>query len=398
MVKRKIVLDMILNIVATAIPTIVLQLLILPALAWDMPDEKYGLLVTILAFLNVVPSTMGNVLNNIRLLYNNKYIEKKYEGDFNIILLLLMGINIIVVGVFSYSYENTLTIFSLLMTLFVSVVWLAKEYFIVAFRLKIDYVAIMINNLLQVAGYCLGYVIYRFIGQWQFIYLTGYIVSLVYIFMHCSIWREKFRITPLFKDTTWQSALLLASNLLNRVITYADKILIYPILGGEVVSVYYAATIFGKIVSLIITPVNSVVLTYLSKLKKKQDTMFKTAFLIGICVCFIGYVCCIAISRPVLGIIYPQYVNDAMQYIYITTGTTVLYALISIVNPFILKYFPMKWQIAINGGTALFYVALCMTLLHFFGLYGFCIGALMTNLFKLIFMLFIYLKCKALSN
>lgn len=95
MVKRKIVLDMILNIVATAIPTIVLQLLILPALAWDMPDEKYGLLVTILAFLNVVPSTMGNVLNNIRLLYNNKYIEKKYEGDFNIILLLLMGINII---------------------------------------------------------------------------------------------------------------------------------------------------------------------------------------------------------------------------------------------------------------------------------------------------------------
>ena len=92
---KKIFFDMALNIFATAIPTFALQLIILPILARSMSDAKYGLLVTILAILNVVPSTMGNVLNNIRLLYNNDYIENGYEGDFNVILLLLTGINLI---------------------------------------------------------------------------------------------------------------------------------------------------------------------------------------------------------------------------------------------------------------------------------------------------------------
>ena len=50
--KRKVIFDMALNIVAAAIPTFVLQLLILPNLAKFMSDDNYGLLVTVLAFLN----------------------------------------------------------------------------------------------------------------------------------------------------------------------------------------------------------------------------------------------------------------------------------------------------------------------------------------------------------
>ena len=396
--KKKIFFDMALNIFATAIPTFALQLIILPILACSMPDAKYGLLVTILAILNVVPSTMGNVLNNIRLLYNNDYIENGYEGDFNVILLLLTGINLIIVSGFLFLYERPFSCISLFLTLLASVIWIMKEYFIVAFRIKIDYIAIMNNNLLQVVGYGLGYLLYRITNRWQFIYLIGYAISLIYIFTHCSIWKEKFVITPLFKNTTWQTILLLVSNLLNRIITYADKILIFPILGGSVVSVYYAATIFGKVVSLMITPINSVVLTYLAKVKKKKDDMFSSSFILGLIVCALGYIICIVISRPVLTILYPQYVDEAMKYIFITTGTTVVYALISIVNPFILKFFDMKWQIRINGGTVVLYILLCMGLLKIWGLYGFCIGALLTNLFKLIFMLAVYMKCNTQSK
>lgn len=151
--KKKIFFDMALNIFATAIPTFALQLIILPILARSMSDAKYGLLVTILAILNVVPSTMGNVLNNIRLLYNNDYIENGYEGDFNVILLLLTGINLIIVSGFLFLYERPFSCISLFLTLLASVIWIMKEYFIVAFRIKIDYIAIMNNNLLQVVGY-----------------------------------------------------------------------------------------------------------------------------------------------------------------------------------------------------------------------------------------------------
>ena len=395
--KKKIAFDMALNIAATAIPTFVLQLLILPVLSRQMSDARYGLLVTILALLNVLPSTMGNVLNNIRLLYDGKYREEKQTGDFNVLLLLMAGVNLIVVAAFSYAYERTITPASMILVLLVSVVWLLKEYFIVAFRLRIDYVAILINNLLQVVGYGIGYVLFLWLRKWHLIYITGYLVSLIYIFLRCDLWREPLKITPLFRNTTWQSVLLFVSSLLTRVITYADKILIYPLLGGAVVSVYYAATVFGKVIALAITPINAVALTYLAKIRRKTDDMFRTTLFIGAAVCAVGYVVCVVISRPILTLLYPQYVDEAMRYIPVTTGTTVLFALISIINPFILKFFDMKWQIAINGGTALIYVVICISLLSVWGLYGFCIGTLVTNVFKLLFMLWIYRKAKTIN-
>lgn len=386
-----------LSIFSSAIPIIVLQLLILPFLAKDMSEDNYGLLITILSLFNLVPAGMGNVLNNIRLLYNDKYEEYEYEGDFNLILIILVCINLIIITVFSYWYEKTITIKSINLNIMLSIVWLFKEYFIVAFRLKINYVAILINNILQVIGYGIGCILYLRLRDWQLIYLSGYVVSIIYIFLNCRLWKEKLRKTPLFKNTSWQSCLLLISNLFKRLIGYADKMLIYPILGGTVVSVYYATTVLGKVVTLLITPLNGVMLTYLSKIKKQSTNIFKTTFLIGVLVCLFGYIGCIVLSKPVLEILYPQFVDEAMKYVCITTGSTILETLTGIINPFILKFFDMKWQIIINASTALVYVIFCMGLLSIWGLYGFCLGALLTNLFKLLVMLLIYIRCKSLE-
>ena len=395
--KRKVVFDMALNIVATAIPTFVLQLLILPNLAKFMSDDNYGLLVTVLAFLNVMPSTMGNVLNNIRLLYNENYVETNNEGDFNILLAILEGVNFLSVTVFLFYYDSNLTLFTVLMTGITALLWLAREYFLVAFRLIINYRAILLCNLIMVGGYGIGYLLFLGTKVWQVIYISGLMCSLIYCFIRSRLWKEPFKITPLFKRTSTQGLLLLIAKILNRLLVYADKIIVFPVLGGALVSVYYAATVFGKVVSLMITPVNSVVLTYLAKAKKKTDSMLKSALLVGIAVCAVGYIVCVLISRPVLSILYPQYVDSAMNYIYLTTGTTVLYALISIVDPFIMKFFDMKWQIAINGGTVVVYLALGISFMIPWGLMGFCVGALLTNVLKLLFMIFIYYRCKALD-
>lgn len=395
--KRKVVFDMALNIVATAIPTFVLQLLILPNLAKFMSDDNYGLLVTVLAFLNVMPSTMGNVLNNIRLLYNENYVETNNEGDFNILLAILEGVNFLSVTVFLFYYDSNLTLFTVLMTGITALLWLAREYFLVAFRLIINYRAILLCNVIMVGGYGIGYLLFLGTKVWQVIYISGLLCSLIYCFIRSRLWKEPFKITPLFKRTSTQGLLLLIAKILNRLLVYADKIIVFPVLGGALVSVYYAATVFGKVVSLMITPVNSVVLTYLAKAKKKTDSMLKSALLVGIAVCAVGYIVCVLISRPVLSILYPQYVDSAMNYIYLTTGTTVLYALISIVDPFIMKFFDMKWQIAINGGTVVVYLALGISFMIPWGLMGFCVGALLTNVLKLLFMIFIYYRCKTLD-
>ena len=394
MKKKKIVIDIALNITATAIPVFVLQLIILPNLSKFMDSDKYGLLVTILALLNVIPATFGNSLNNIRLIYGNDNRTETQPADYNVLLLLLAIVNLIVVSAFAYYYDKEITPVSMILTLIISVLWLMREYHIVAFRIKLNYVYIVVNNLIMVAGYLLGYVLFRLYGRWQMIYILGQLSSLIFIFLKSELWREPFKISPDFGKITGQTALLISAGFLTRVTSYADKLLIFPILGGAMVSIYYASTLFGKIVSLTITPISAVMLSYLSKSKKKNDSSFRSALLLSACVCTVGYFVCLFISRPVLALLYPQFVDEAMKYIRVTTGTTVLVAMISIINPFVLNYFDMRWQMVINGTYVLIYVSFSLFLLGKFGMLGFCIGAFTATFLKLCFMLIIYKYCR----
>ena len=234
--------------------------------------------------------------------------------------------------------------------------------------------------------------------HWQAIYISRYLFSLLFILARSDLWKEPLSVSPRFKEISWQAALLLASGMLARITTYADKLLIFPILGGDAVSVYYAATLFGKVVSMVITPVSGVMLSYLAKTSKKNDGVFKRIFSASLLVCVMGYFVCIAVSRPVLSLLYPEYAAGAMEYIFLTTATAVLSALASAVNPFVLKFFDMKWQASINATHAAIYVTVSMPLLSVWGLYGFCIDALASAVIKLLFMLAVYFKCHEKSR
>lgn len=389
--KKRFAVDMLLNIVATAIPTFVLQLLLLPLLSRHMTDDDYGLLVTILSLINVIPATMGNTLNNIRLIIGGDQ-KPGEEKNYNYLLFVMIIVNLIIVSVFLLSYDKNHKILSIVLTLLLSALYLLREYHIVAFRIDINYKNIMISNLILVVGYGIGYLVFRASGDWQFLYIFGLLISLIYIFKHSRLWKEPYSRDRSFKHICGQTLLLMISSFLARVTTYADKLFIFPILGGTAVSIYYAATLFGKVVSMIITPVSSVMLSYLSKIKKKNDNLFNTALISSLIVCVVGYFFGIVVSRPILGLLYPQFVYEAMQYIWLTTGSMVLSALITIINPFVLKFFDMKWQIVISGTYVLIYIVLTMSLLYSMGLLGFCFGTLLANGIKLCFMLLIYYR------
>ena len=392
--KRKIVGDMALNVIATAIPIAVLQLIILPMLSREMKGDEYGLVITFLSIFGIIPDALGNVLNNIRLIYNDRYCEKRIAGDFNIILSFMVIFDLIVITILTIYYEGSINTINIIMMILASILRLLKEYYIVFFRIIINYKAIVINNILMALGYFIGYFLYCLTDYWQLIYVVAPAVSLIYIIYHCNLWKEPLSLTPLFKTTSVQTIWLFISALLARITTYADRLVLYPLLGGTAVTVYFVATILGKMISMIVGPVNSVVLTYLAKVKTKNNNIFKRAFISGSIICVIGYIFCVILSKPILGFLYPQYISEGLHYIFITTGTAVVGAQIGLISPFIMKFFDMKWQIIINAGTAIAYVVICLILLRLFGLIGFCIGTLLTNLIKMIIMIFIYIKCK----
>lgn len=389
--KKKIFFDVVLNIVATSIPTVVLQLLILPSLSNYMSDDSYGIMVTILAVFNVVPATIGTVLNNIRLLHEEEYRKDNEQGDFQILLVAFQSISVIIITVVSCYYLGIKDVWGILFAIMASIPWLGRQYYIVAFRLKLDYIAVLVNNLCLIVGHGIGYVLFRISGYWQLIYLFGYILGCVHIMLVSPILKEPFRMTKRFKIVLKGSSILLISNVLTNSINYADKILLYPLMGGAMVSVYYAATVFSKVVGLIILPLNGVVLSYFSKMNKKNDALFKWTYTVGIIICIIGYFATVLLSGPVLGILYPKYADAAMKYIWVTSATTVMSVLISMVSPFVLRFFDVKWQIWINGITTVSYILIAFVLFKLWGLMGFCVGTLIANIIKLLATTFVYI-------
>lgn len=389
---KKVITDMIINIVASVIPVAVLQLLVLPRIAIVVGDESYGLIVTLVALLSVVPSTFGNVLNNIRLLHNESYIEKDECGDFNILLLISEVLCTFIVFTFSWLYLGGINIKNIILLIAASVLWLARDYYVVVFRIRLNYYFIFLDNCILSVGHIIGWRLFVATGDWQLVYIIGYAASLTFIITQSALWKEPLERTGLFYIVTKESIILMVANVLNRLMTYADKLLLYPLLGGAMVSIYYAASIFAKIAALAITPITSVILSYISKMKKRPDSVFKITMAVGIFVCAIVYVACLVVAKPVLTLIYPQFVDEAIVYIPITSAAMVFITLSTIINPFILKFYDINWQIKINAVSLVFYVVSSYCLLKALGLLGFCIGVALTNLIKTLYLIYVYTK------
>ncbi|WP_165056694.1 MULTISPECIES: lipopolysaccharide biosynthesis protein [unclassified Adlercreutzia] len=387
--KKQIAFDMMLNIAASALPLCVLQLIVLPLIAAEVEGDAYGLIVTILSVFSLGPGVLGTVLNNIRLIFEGRYKEAGLSGDFNYLLILFSVISVVFVIASCVLLGDT-NFITLIVLACTSITWIASGYFIVAFRIAINYRAILVCSIFQSAGYLLGMLLFRICRQWALIYFFGQLLALAFIVSKGKLHKEPIKKTVLFGPVTKESIELALSHFLSCMMTYSDRILLFPLIGGAEVGVYYVSTLVGKIVSMAVNPINSVVLTYLAKSTKKSEKSFYLALGVGFVICVVAYVVILLISRPVLGFLYPGFVEEAMTYLPITTGTALVFVLISIAQPFTLRFYSMKWQMLINGSTCLAYVALGMGLYALWGLMGFCTGVLIAYVIRFLIMLSIY--------
>ena len=83
--KKSIIRQFIYNVIGTTLPTLVLQLLILPLVAKDMDGDTYGFVLAMVASVMMFSSGIGNVLNNIRMLSEYEYDSRKKRGDFGLL-------------------------------------------------------------------------------------------------------------------------------------------------------------------------------------------------------------------------------------------------------------------------------------------------------------------------
>jgi hypothetical protein len=388
--KWKIFFDMCLNIGASGAPIAVLQLIIYPYLASRISSEEYGLMITLYSLWIVISNSLGNVLNNIRLLRNAEYEKENIKGDFPFLLKNFMIINFIIIFIGTIFYIKELDIIYIVFSIVISMFILLKAYFEVGFRIKLDYVSILINGILQCFGFILGLIFFYFIRIWQFVFLCGFLFNTIFTLLKTEMLKEAFVKTRLYKSVSKDAGIYTLATFSGSLMTYADKMVLYPLMGGHVVSIYYTATILGKIISMISGPVTGVILSYISKWSNSQKKIFSKILIVGVILAVIGYGITMGISYPVINILFPQWKDEVMIYLPITTIAIAIQTLNSFLNPFILKFYDMKWQIIIGMVSVAVYFVMALVLWNFYGMIGFCIGTVLGQLSKTLIMVFLH--------
>ena len=360
---RKYLEDIILNILANAVPLIVLQLIVLPRVNAHVGEEAYGLVVTLVSVLTFVTSTSAGSLNNVRLLLDSKYQEENVQGDFNIIQLFFSIMNALLVVTISLFYTKEWTAEVIVLLMVATILICSEGYYSVGFRLQLNYRRIFIQKIFLAVGYILGYYLFVKTGQWILIYIMGYFLDLIYVLLKTDLAKEPWRRTKLFKLSVKNESVLIVAALIGGLSSYIDRLFIYPIYGGLITTTYYVSTLLGKGISLATFPISGVLLSYFSKKKKLADgtvkMMNKFSWIAGI----IGYIACIIISRPLLGRLYPAIVDDAMKYVPVTLFSAVINVQNTMMSPVVLKYSKITRQIWISLINVAGYVAISVILM-----------------------------------
>ncbi len=380
------------SFLSTVIPIAILQLIIYPITSRMFDSDTYGLMLTFYSLFMLISNSGGAVLSNLRLLYDKKYQEENIKGDFNVLLKDYLVINLIIMCAVAFLYWRNIGVLDMIITLATSILILLTAYLNVELRIHLDYQRIVINSLILSAGYLISLGLLIFVKRWELIYFIPNLISLIYLLKTTTYIREPLQKTYNFNKLFRKGNILIVSVILASSMSYVDKMIIYPLLGGHLVSIYYTASLLGKIISMVITPMSNVILSYIAHIDNMSRKQFNRVLGGGIIICLLGYIICVVITRPVLGILFPQWVDEVMKYIPWTTLIAVLGALGGLLHPFVLKYADLKWQNIIYGISLVIYLLASVLLVKPLGLMGFCMGGVIAAIVKIFIMIIVYYK------
>ncbi len=394
----RIIVQFVENTVAYALPVFFQQFIVYPLMAKKLGAEMNGLFLALIALNYFIVNITAAVLVNTRLLKKNEYNEQGIKGDYNLFLLVFAVINsLVIIGGTIFYTKGAVSAVDIFLSVIVALLFLYHDYITVQYRAELRFSNILINNILLCVGYLIGLaVLYYVAPYWQFVFIVPYFMTLIYDWLNTDYIKEPLVKTPLFNSTVKQYFLLLGSTLLGALVTYGDRLILYPLMDGTTVSIFSSAQLIGKILQMISTPLSTFILAHLVNRSAKTIQMKVSYVIVGIVFCLAIYPLCILISNPMLRYLYPAWASESLKYVSLTAANGILHMISVLLNVVVLRYCHSKWQIVKSALYLISYMLLSFTLLKFFELTGFCIGNVLASVIVNVFLIGILLKEKVL--
>ena len=374
---NKFIRDFIINAVASALPVVILQFLIEPLMSRYMTDD-FGLMITVVSLFTMISTIFGNTLNNVLLLKHNK-IDNELK-DYNVIFIIfqiLSSVALILILIFVYNVKDFITL------AMIGIVGISSTFFAYCsaqFRMEFKYHLFLICEIGKAVGYVAGYFLFRLTGEWYYVFLIAAIIESILCLLFTNVWRYPYKKSDKFKEISFVTIFILGSSLSVTLVNYFDKLILYPFMGGDSVSVYNSATIIAKGLSLITTPLGSVLLGYLVKkefISKNQLLKLLLAFSIAIIpLYFIFYFA----SKWILPYMYPSFYEEAYKLLIFTTLFAIINIYISLCEPILLTHNGERISLYYGIEKAILSILFGFIGIWVNGLYGFCVFRLVSTL------------------
>lgn len=400
---NKFLKDSSLNIISNLIVVVVIQLIAFPLINKDVNNSQFALLIVLYGIAIVIATSLGNTLNNVRLLHREDISEIERETIFTRGFLIILVFNLIIFTGISIFYSHEFDINLILLILF-SLLLTSRYYLNVYFRENLNYTHILLVNIFVFIGYLIGLLIFKFVlPLYSIVFLLGEILGFIFLYKKTKFLSyikgspiiNKLKVKRILHDFVNFTLINVIINILN----YLDRFILLPIIGPMLVNVYFIASTASKMIGLVTTPMNNVILSYLSVKDSKDNLKRFVQINIGIIIASIPMFFVVKYSSLlVVFVLYNTYISKVTSIINLVVIICILQIFNSIFHPFAMRMIHSKIIFFIQIGYGVIYIILAFIGSYIFGLQGFCWATIISMLIKLIATNLIVLRITALKK
>jgi O-antigen/teichoic acid export membrane protein len=160
--------------------------------------------------------------------------------------------------------------------------------------------------------------------------------------------------------------------------------MLQAIVGGVAVTIFYVATLVGKMISLVSMPLNGVIMGHLAKYEGKLAP--KTFLKLCVGVILLGMVLnvlCVGVSIVFVLLLYPDLYNDVKPYLLVTNAGQIYYFLSNTLTVVLLRFTDEKYQLYINIVYMAVFVVFAVPMTFLWHIWGMAWALLIVNLIKI---------------
>ena len=387
--KKAIAGDLLYSMVALVLFNGVLQLIVYPLINREMGESAFGDVLYLIGIVSILAPSFGPAVNNTRLVLQNR-LETK-NGDYNFTLLLFSGLSVAAVVVILL-FSGQLSLMTAIVLSAITILTIFRYYSDVEYRLKINYKKYLFFYVILSIGYLLGLGAYYLTKNWVWVFLIAEAAPILFVILRGNIYKKAFQCSENRKAVLRDSFILALSYLLSFSMMNLDRLILMNMVNSEAVTQYYVLSLIGKTMALLVGPLNSIIISYLSKYDIMNRTFYRKV--VGLLLLLsAGFLIVAIIATPLfIQIFYPNLAGQPFDLTIVVNLSQIIFFAGSLLLIVVLTFSNVKWQLIIQATYAALLTVIGIIFTYFWGLRGFACATLVANVYRLLFTILIGFK------